>query len=74
VSRSLRLYLEDLLVSCEKILRFTNQLTFEEFVAEERTYDAVLLNLQIIGEAVKNIPIEPLQRQVEILLNSQLPN
>jgi uncharacterized protein with HEPN domain len=49
VSRSLRLYLEDLLISCEKVLRFTNQLTFEEFVAEERTDDAVLLNLQIIG-------------------------
>lgn len=49
MSRSLRLYLEDLLISCEKVLRFTNQLTFEEFVAEERTDDAVLLNLQIIG-------------------------
>ncbi|MGC9505228.1 HepT-like ribonuclease domain-containing protein [Baaleninema sp.] len=31
-------------------------MTFQEFQADDRTYDAVLRNLQIIGEAVKNIP------------------
>ena len=33
-------------------------MSLEDFVADERTYDAVVRNLQIIGEAVKQIPPE----------------
>jgi uncharacterized protein with HEPN domain len=33
-------------------------MTFEELLADERTFDAVARNLQIIGEAIKNIPPE----------------
>jgi uncharacterized protein with HEPN domain len=33
-------------------------MTFEDFVADDRTYDAVVRNLQIIGEAVKQIPTD----------------
>jgi uncharacterized protein with HEPN domain len=33
-------------------------MTFEDFIRDERTYDAVVRNLQIIGEVVKNVPIE----------------
>ena len=58
MSRSLRLYLEDILSSSAKILRYTEGMTFEDFIRDERTYDAVVRNLQIIGEVVKNIPIE----------------
>jgi uncharacterized protein with HEPN domain len=31
-------------------------MTFEEFVSDERTFDAVIRNLLVIGEAVKNVP------------------
>jgi uncharacterized protein with HEPN domain len=58
VSRSIRLYLRDVIQSCSKISRYTQGITIEAFVADERTYDAVLLNLQIVGEAVKQIPQE----------------
>ncbi|MGV0024047.1 HepT-like ribonuclease domain-containing protein [Phormidesmis priestleyi] len=58
MSRSIRLYLRDIIQSCSKISRYTQDLTIEAFVADERTYDAVLLNLQIVGEAVKQIPQE----------------
>jgi uncharacterized protein with HEPN domain len=30
----------------------------EDFIRDERTYDAVVRNLQIIGEVVKNVPRE----------------
>lgn len=56
MSRSLRLYLEDICTSCSKVQRYTLNMTLEDFVADERTYDAVVRNLQIIGEAVKHIP------------------
>jgi uncharacterized protein with HEPN domain len=56
VSRSIRLYLEDILTSSTKVLRYTQGMTLEQFIADERTYDAVIRNLEIIGEAAKNIP------------------
>ena len=56
MSREWELYLEDILERCEKILRFTEGLTFEQFTNDERTYDAVVRNLEIIGEAAKHIP------------------
>ncbi len=56
MSRSLGLYLEDIAASSAKIQRYTLNMTFEGFVADDRTYDAVVRNLQIIGEAVKQVP------------------
>jgi len=29
---------------------------FDSFLADERTYDAVLRNLELIGEATKHVP------------------
>lgn len=58
MSRSVRLYLEDILTSCAKVKRYSQGMTFEDFQTDERTYDAVVRNLEIIGEAVKNIPQE----------------
>lgn len=56
MSRNLVLYLDDILTSINKIERYTANLTRESFAADERTFDAVAYNLQMIGEAVKNIP------------------
>ncbi|MGB7413139.1 MAG: DUF86 domain-containing protein [Thermosynechococcaceae cyanobacterium] len=56
MSRSVQLYLEDICTSCIKVQRYTLNMTFEDFIEDERTYDAVVRNLQIIGEAVKKIP------------------
>ena len=58
MSRNPRLYLEDIQVCCAKILRYTADLTFEQFKQDDRTYDAVLRNLELIGEAAKNVPDE----------------
>lgn len=55
MSRDIKLYLEDIVSSCTKILNYTQGINFEEFVADGRTFDAVILNLLIIGEAVKNV-------------------
>jgi uncharacterized protein with HEPN domain len=56
MSRDYRLYLDDIATSCAKILRYTAGLTFETFLENELVYDAVLRNLEIIGEAAKHIP------------------
>ncbi|NJR58096.1 MAG: DUF86 domain-containing protein [Cyanobacteria bacterium CRU_2_1] len=33
-------------------------MNFEQFVADDRTFDPVIRNLQMIGEAVKNVPVD----------------
>lgn len=62
MSRNPRLYLEDIQRSCAKVLRFTFEFTFEQFTRDELIYDAVLRNLEIIGEAAKNVPDEVRQQ------------
>ena len=49
------MYLQDITQSCGKILRFTDGLTQSGLVRDEKTYDAVVRNLEIIGEAAKHI-------------------
>jgi uncharacterized protein with HEPN domain len=53
-------------VSCDKIARYTAGLSVEDFVTDERTFDAVIRNLQLIGEAVKNLPNDLCDRYPEI--------
>ncbi len=45
------LLIEDILVSCERILEYTNKISFEEFTNDNKTVDAVIRNFEIIGEA-----------------------
>jgi len=50
------LYLQDIFTNCAKVLRYTQGMNFEDFVADELTFDAVIRNLLVIGEAIKKIP------------------
>lgn len=56
MSRDWLLYVDDIVASAEKIGRLVRGRSFESFVADEAVFDAVLFNLQVIGEAVKNLP------------------
>jgi uncharacterized protein with HEPN domain len=56
MSREWRLYLNDMLKGCEKARRYTAGMDRQAFLEDERTYDAVVRNLEIIGEAAKRIP------------------
>ncbi len=56
MSRNLKLYFEDILNSINKIKRYVENLNYQQFIADEKTFDAVAYNLQIISEAIKNVP------------------
>ena len=49
MSRDAVLFLEDIQTSCAKIVRFTADRTRDEVFVDEMRFDAVLLNLHIIG-------------------------
>jgi len=50
------IFLKDILTSAGKILRWVNDKSYEESTRDEILIDAVIRNLEIIGEAVKNLP------------------
>ena len=58
MSRDYKVYLEDILEAASKIRQFTAGLTLSEFSRDAKTLDAVVRNLEIIGEAVKHLPDE----------------
>ena len=53
MSRETRLYLEDMLEACRRVTSCTKGMTLEQFLADQRTRDAVARNLEILGEAAK---------------------
>ena len=56
--RAAELLLDDIREAIDKIERYTRDLSFEGFMADEKTQDAVVRNLEIIGEAANRLPQE----------------
>jgi uncharacterized protein with HEPN domain len=55
--RNAKLFVEDMLNAVEKIERYCRAIrSFEEFSNQDIVIDAVLRNLEVIGEAAVNIP------------------
>lgn len=56
--RSDLILVEDMLEAVERILAYTAGMDFEQFDADFKTSDAVLRNLQILGEAAQGVSPE----------------
>ena len=56
MSRNWVFYLEDILESARKVQRYTEGLRLEQFQSQDVVFDAVVRNLEIIGEAAKHLP------------------
>lgn len=54
--RSPSLLIEDIIESAGKILNYTQHLSFEEFINDGKTIDAVIRNFEIVGEAANRLP------------------
>ncbi|MDG6250095.1 DUF86 domain-containing protein [Methanocalculus sp.] len=52
----IHLLCDDILQATGKIRDYTRDMTYESFLQDLKTQDAVIRNLEIVGEAVKNLP------------------
>jgi len=56
--RDYKVYLEDIFSSIQKIEKYLKDTSFDNFRKNDIKIDAVVRNLEIIGEAAKNIPVD----------------
>ena len=56
----------DILDAIIRIQNYTKETSFESFLSDEKTKDAVVRNLEIIGEAVKSVTEETKEKETSI--------
>ena len=58
MSREWRLYVSDMKACCQRVAEYTAGLSREDFESRRLVYDATLRNLELLGEAARNVPDE----------------
>lgn len=56
--RDSRVYLEDILTACRRVQAYVAGMDRRAFGEDTKTVDAVVRNLEIVGEAVKQLPLD----------------
>jgi uncharacterized protein with HEPN domain len=64
--RDYEVYLDDILAAIDKIGGFTAGMSRDEFTQDAKTFDAVVCNLEIIGEAARRLPEETRSKSPQI--------
>lgn len=57
-TRNVQVYLDDIAEAVSRIERYTAGLSADDFVLDQMIVDAVVRNLEIIGEAANRLPLE----------------
>jgi uncharacterized protein with HEPN domain len=66
MSRDPSLYLEEILAAADAVASYISGLDYERFLRDRKTQDAVLRNLIVIGEAVKQLPADLTSRETAV--------
>jgi uncharacterized protein with HEPN domain len=56
MSRTISLYVRDILQNMRDAEEFIEGLSYDEFTADKKTFNAVVRSVEVIGEATKNVP------------------
>jgi len=66
MQRTLEQFKDDILIACDHITEHIKGHTFETFIKDKKTFDAVMMELIIVGEAATHFPNEIRERNLEI--------
>jgi uncharacterized protein with HEPN domain len=64
--RSWKFRFEDILEALDRIFHYVKDLNYDGWMKDQKTIDAVIRNLEIIGEAAANVPREIQDLYVDI--------
>jgi len=64
--RNLRLFFNDILEAISNIIEYTKDMDMNQFLSDKKTRDAVLRNLEVIGESAKNIPDSVKKKYIKV--------
>lgn len=56
--REWRLRIKDMIEAIEKIQKYMGSMDSKQFLADDKTFDAVIRNFEILGEAARFVPSE----------------
>ena len=56
MSRDVTLYVDDMIEACRRVVKYSEGLGRAQLVSGTMAHDAVLRNLEVLGEAAKNVP------------------
>ena len=56
MNRNVIIYVKDILENMEDAKEFIRGMSYDEFVTDKKTSNAVLRSIEVIGEATKNVP------------------
>jgi uncharacterized protein with HEPN domain len=59
-------YLSDILEALKRISIYTDQLSYKQFMNDTKTQDAVIRNLEVIGEATKKLSNRLRKKYIQI--------
>jgi uncharacterized protein with HEPN domain len=62
IFRDHRLQLDDIIEAVGRVRTYTQGMSYDAFAEDEKTQDAVIRNLEIVGEAARGLPSEMKQR------------
>ncbi|MDX9964057.1 DUF86 domain-containing protein [Desulfobacter postgatei] len=65
-SRSWKFRIEDIIEALDRIFHYVKDLNYDGWMKDQKTIDAVIRNLEIIGEAAANVPREIQDLYVDI--------
>lgn len=67
-----RVYIEYMIECGERVLSYAAGLDRDSFVEDRRTYDAIMRNIELIGESVTSIPADVREAHPEIEWRSMI--
>jgi uncharacterized protein with HEPN domain len=56
MTRTVSLFVRDILKNMDDAMEFVEGISYDQFIVDKKTLNAVLRSIEVIGEAAKNIP------------------
>jgi uncharacterized protein with HEPN domain len=64
--QEVKLYLTDIDDAISAIQSYSKDMTYNQFLGDRKTREAITLNFVVIGEAIKKIPLEVIDRYPDV--------